>query len=373
MNTSGLFDLKTHLTSGSVPQIEFNSAFGTPNIIQPYYINPFNALNLILISPISPSQFILIKTFLFLVILQFGIFTILKVNYRDNLKALLLSLFATTIPLLWGMSYLSLTIFPFTCSLPYLYFFLTKFIREGNKRYLFALVIIINIVGLDLSTSILLATFTLAVILSEANKITSRMQYLKRILHVCAIVFTSISLFGFIFLHEYIATASQIVHTSLKKSEVISFSPYINFLIKNGMHTILYPIEGSALLLYLPISIYLILGYFYFTKKKNSQNIIDTNFEIRRIISCSLLFMIIPIIPYLFPVTAEMAPSYFRFQFNMAVILLYIAFSKIIVSEKLEICLLKKILFLSLIFDVMLFLINILPGSPFLTFLASLI
>ena len=81
--------------------------------------------------------------FLFLVILQFGIFTILKVNYRDNLKALLLSLFATTIPLLWGMSYLSLAIFPFTCSLPYLYFFLTKFIREGNKRYLFALVIIL--------------------------------------------------------------------------------------------------------------------------------------------------------------------------------------------------------------------------------------
>jgi hypothetical protein len=100
----------------------------------------------------------------------------------------------------------------------------------------------------------------------------------------------------------------------MSKSADISASSYFLFIGAFGLYTILLPLEGSGLILYVPIFILLVSLYSLAKFRKSNEK---TYLEIRFLFQLSLAQFIIPLVLYSLPMTRSVLPSYFRFQFNV--------------------------------------------------------
>jgi hypothetical protein len=148
------------------------------------------------------------------------------------------------------------------------------------------------------------------------------------------IVFTFIfSTLGFIVPFFVNLIENFLTYTSLgigSKSE-ITLLRYMKFLLFNGADSLVRPIEGSALLMYIPLAFYFIIIFSLIHYKKFSIKIDN---DVIRLLMIALFLISIPVIIYSISSIRNFFPTYLRIQLNL--IPLMILLIAVILASKLH-------------------------------------
>jgi hypothetical protein len=350
MIVSRLFDIKNAVSSFTYPGYNFYSGFGIEKISElNMYQNPFNILNLLLMSPLSLINFIIIKNIIFFSLLGFGTAKFLSLYNKDVKNQIFFGITITGAPILWGQIYSSTYLY-FVCSVPILLWLFEKYKSKNNLTYHLISVLIINMTGPDIITT--MAVFLLYFSILFSTLIIYKNQIKKsQIFFVFATPVMSTLSYTLPFLNYFIQKDFLVPADRAH----ISIMDYVRFFFANGIHTFIYPKEGSAINLYVPISLYFIIIYLFY--KLNRMKINVSNY-IKYFCVITITYTLIPVIIYAIPPIADLFPSYLRFQFALWPIFIWILTSLIISQIIIPKLALVKIFFLSIFFEAYWFIYN---------------
>jgi hypothetical protein len=330
MQVSRIFDLQVAIRKFEIPDFNYFSGLGIEKISeQSMYENPINPLNLILLFPINPTQFIVLKTILFLSILQIGTFRLIKKQTGNSTLGVLSAISITSLPVFWSMLY-ARPGFHLICSVPMIIFLFEKYFETKKPTYVCFYSIIIFCAGIDtfnlINIGLILLGLGVASLLNEVK--LKRIKQIKTVGLFSAI--TGILSLGFVipyiaYLLRYDASLNQL---GISKNSNITPVQYIDFLIKNGAHTAIYPIEGSGIQLYLPITISLTVALGLL--QRNIRRTMDQTTRNLLVITASVI--IVPVSLYVFPFTSKFMTSYLRSNLYLLPILIYLVFILMILN-----------------------------------------
>jgi hypothetical protein len=349
MTVSRLFDIKQAISKQIFPGYNFYSGFGIEKISElNSYQNPLNILNVLLISPLSVINFLIIKNVIFLSLLGFGTAKFLSLHDRNIKRQIFFGITITSVPILWGQVFLS-NHFYFICSVPILLWLFEKYKSKNNLIYHLLSILIINMTGPDIVTS--MAIFLLYFSMSFSTLIFYKNQIKKsQIFFMSATPVVSTLTYTLPLLNYLTQNYNNPV-----RHENISISDYVSFIFFNGIHTLIYPKEGSVINLYVPICLYFIVIYLFYKMIKIKAKI--SNF-IKYFCTVIIVYTFLPVIIYTIPPLANLFPSYLRFQFSLWPIFIWILTAMLISQMIIPKFVFIKILFLSLLFELYLFIYN---------------
>ena len=344
---SHYFNIKQAIQSLYYPQINLFSGFGYPNIASlSSYVEPINLINLILYLNISPTQFMLIRSVLNIFILLIGAYKLIYFFTNKSQSSFILSFFVIAFPNIWSIQYLR-TYNGIICAAPMLLYLAMSWQKKQHKRYLFYSLSIIHLVGPDLVTVIII----LSLYLSYLSALAFAKLLRRKDLYLITPVFLGILPFLISFTKLFTDNLSE--PESNISREIISPLSYIKFIALNGLHSFIYPMEGSAIQFYLPISLYI----FYIV---SSAILIKKG--ISRIYNVFALILvnlsIFQLIPYFIPPIAKLLPSYLRWNFLLLPTLVLIFTFVILLKNTFSLRYYLSIGFVSLILEIFFFIIN---------------
>jgi len=357
IHISRLSELQRELNHFRIPEMNYFTGLGLEKLSEVAgYINPINPLHLLLFSGVTPLHFILIKTCLFLTLLQIGTYRLVHFNTKKKSLSQITALLSATLPVYWSIIYPFTTLYCFTCSIPLIIYFYLKFLENQNTRYLISYFILILCIGPDLLGTGTIALLNLALLWTVKK---------SNIFQVKSFIYFSLTgaLGTISFWYPYLFLIQNRMHR-LKELGIFpvaktNFLEYWQFYFSHGAHTLLYPIEGSAILMYVPI--FCVVSIFgYVSRNKN----LYTNKEkklINQFILITLTLFLLPSILYIHPVTSRFLFSYYRNNFNALPILLLIITSTVL--SKIEKKMFNKILAYAIGIEIVLFIIN--PATIF--------
>lgn len=351
MQISRIYDLQKSLNQFNLPQFNYFSGLGISKIEETnVFVNPFNPINILLLLDITPTSFILIKTVLSLTTFQYGLYLNVKQRTKDSNFAQVVGTLGSLLWILWSMSYMLPTSYSFLCSVPLLIYFYERYQENSKNSNLLMLFILISMIGPDLLNSANLLILGVSLIFKNTNN--GAKKKIKWISFNIVILLATSS-FTIPYLGQSLKRHQILSELNIKQTSSINLGEYIEFIFKNGFHTILYPIEGSALQLYVPISILLTLAtYFLIVQKQSRKNDKLT----REILGIVATITLIPTLLYVHPVTSTFVSSYFRTNLNIIPVIIYLYFSLIIYELNKK--LIMKITTISLCLEVLFFIIN---------------
>ena len=353
---SQIFDNQKSFSLLNFPQINLHSGFGIQSIQEKMFQNPFNAFNILLNFPISPAQYVNVRTILFLTIMGLGTYFFLLDYTKNKQLTLFLSSISTALPLFWGMLYGWLGLYSITCSIPMLLYLFSKNKREpkwSNLIYIFA---ILDLVGFDLLSTCVFFVFLISFIITELLFLPRPKQIFLSIPSL--IISFSVTLTFLVPFGSYLIRNFSYLHKmQIHSVNQLTLYGYLKLFISDGAFSIFYPYEGSGILLYLPAFFWVILIFYTFQNFKRVFKRSDTFFLVgpKYYLSFSLILGFLPLIPYAFPFLRKFAPSYFRSQLNICSILVFLASSIVIVKLDLQKNRILKIVAASLITEIFLF------------------
>jgi hypothetical protein len=349
MTVSRLFDIKQAISKHIFPGYNFYSGFGIEKISELNgYQNPFNILNVLLILPLSITNFLMIKNVIFLSLLGFGTAKFLSLHDRNVKSQIFFGITITSVPILWGQVFSSNHLY-FICSVPILLWLFEKYKSKNNLIYHLLSILIINMTGPDIVTT--MAVFLLYFSISFSTLIFYKNQIKKsQIFFICATPVVSTLTYTLPLLNYLTQNYNNPV-----RHENISISNYVSFLFFNGIHTLIYPKEGSGFNLYVPICLYFIIIYLFY--KLIKMKIKVSNF-IKYFCMVIVTYTFLPVIIYTIPPLANLFPSYLRFQFILWPVFIWILTAILISQTIIPKFALIKILFLSILFELYWFIYN---------------
>lgn len=353
ISVSRLHDLQISLQNHKITQYNFFSGLGSEKLGEiAGYLNPANPLNLLLLLDIKPELFILIKTIFFLIILQIGTYKYICSKTNDKIFSIFSALIASSLPVFWSML-LGTTIFNLICAVPLVLFLYEQNIQSNQKKYIATYALLMLCIGLDLITTACLGLLNIALIFSSGDNKFKIKKRLKNFSTFSIVNILATSSFWFPY-YLYLNQRSEVLNlNSIEASSRINFTDYFLFLLQNGLHTFLYPIEGSALQLYVPVFFILLIGIFLVRKNKNYSK---ASGNVQQLLIMATFISLAPAFLYVFPVTSKYAISYFRSNLNFLPILLLIASLLILFNIKHKHSL--RILISATVLEFFLFLIN---------------
>lgn len=350
MTVSRLFDIKNAISTHVFPGYNFYSGFGIEKIMEMnQYQNPFNILNVLLISPLGVIHFIIIKNIIFLSLLGFGTAKFLSLYDKTIKNQIFFGITVTSAPILWGQLYLS-THFYFICSVPILLWLFEKFKSSHNLIYHLVSILIINMTGPDIVTT--MAVFLLYFSMSISTLIFYKNQIKKsKIFFTLATPLVSTLSYSVPFLDFFLqGNYFKTVH-----HEQISIFSYMKFIFFNGIHSLIYPKEGSAINLYVPICLYFIIIYLFY--KLNGIKV-KVSKPVKYFCVIIITYTFLPVMIYTIPPLANLFPSYLRFQFSLWPVFIWILTAMLIAQTIIPKFVLVKILFISILFELFWFVYN---------------
>lgn len=316
--------MKNSFASLEVPQFNPFTQLGTELISEPQlYQNPFSPLNLFLLPFLSPGKLVELKSIIFLAIFAMGIFYLIKDRFNSTLTPTILSLLTLTIPVLSGsvMYYQPFQLLLY--SVPLIYLLLFKF-SQTHKFHLIVLVyMILQTIGLDLISSMVFFVIILSTIASEF--VTKQIKRDAAKTSLIYLILFAISTFNFVypFLTLYFESLSL---SNLSDKSSINLFNYLHFFLMNGLHTFVFPFEGSVYNFYLPLFVY--FGLLYIGYKLITLRLLITLSE-KYLISFLFFLTLIPLVIYSIPFSAKLMPSYFRSSYTLVPIMLTILFLRL--------------------------------------------
>lgn len=352
IHISRLSELQRELHHFRIPEMNYFTGLGLEKLSEVAgYINLSNPLHLLLFLDITPVQFILIKTCLFLSLLQIGTYHL--VYYITNKKTLSLftALLSATLPAYWSIIYPFTSLYCFICAVPLFIYFYLKYTGSLQIRYLISYFILILCIGPDLlaTGNIVLLNLALIWMIKKSNKIQ-----LKSFIYFSLTGAAGTMSFWYPYLFLLQRRKDRLNELGIIPESKTNFLEYWQFVLSNGAHTLLYPIEGSAILMYVPVFCILsVIGYTFCSKKHYTEE--EKKFITKLIFIIFTLFLA-PSILYIHPITSKFLFSYYRNNFNALPILLLIVTS--IIFSKIKINMFNKILIYSIGIEVLLFIIN---------------
>lgn len=330
MNISRLFELQQEIRNFSIPTMNYFGGLGIEKISEVAgYINPVNPLHLVLFLDIRPEQFMLFKTFIFLSLLQIGTYKLIYNKTAKKRLAITTALVAATLPVYWSMLYPFSTAYCFICSVPMIIYLYVKYTETNQLKFLFFYFFLIVLIGPDLITTGNIVILTIAL---SWNSVVSRKSNTFRFKQFLYFSITG-AIATFSFWYPYLLLAmdrtERLATLGISPEAKISFIQYWKMIMLNGAHTLLYPIEGSAIQMYVPHFCLMAIVVFLFSSNQYSRLKVQ---EIRNLLITISTVAILPSLLYLHPVTSKYLSSFFRSNFNLLPILLLIVTS-LIVSE----------------------------------------
>ena len=352
IHMSRLNELQRELHHFRIPEMNYFTGLGLEKLSEVAgYFNLSNPLHLLLFFDITPLQFVLIKTCLFLSLLQIGTYHLVYFITNKKTLSLFTALLSATLPVYWSIIYPFTTPYCFICAVPLFIYFYLKYTGSQKIKYLISYFILILCIGPDLLTTgnIVLLNLALLWMVKKSNK-----MQLKSFIHFSLTGAAGTMSFWYPYLFLLQNRKHKINELGIIPESKTNFHEYWQFVLSNGAHTLLYPIEGSAILMYVPVfCIISVIGYTFCSKKHYTEE--EKKF-ITKLIFITLTFFLAPSILYIHPITSKFLFSYYRNNFNALPILLLIITS--IIFSKIKISMFNKILIYSIGIEVLLFIIN---------------
>lgn len=304
-----------------VPQIDLTKGLGLTFIGQPQmFVDYFNPLNLVLFTPISSELFLVFKAILFIFLLQFGTYKLIGTHTNAQVIPILASLFICFIPTFHGLQF-GLPFFYLMCSVPAILFLINKIMASKSTKYLLAYLALLMCLGLDvigvLSLLILVYSHLLARYFLDYAKIFKPYSYFR--IGIATII-PNLG-FGISFLDSLLENKRFEIYNSIPDGKEYNFTKYWRFILNNGLDSSVTGLEGSAIQLYLPTFIYVLVGFsvFYsFSKKRDRLHSVY--------IFTSICVGVLPSLIYAVPFFQGVFPSALRHHLNFLPILFFLHF-----------------------------------------------
>jgi hypothetical protein len=330
MNISRLIELQQGVRNFNIPTMNYFGGLGIEKISEvAAYINPANPLHLLLFLDITPAQYMLIKTFLFLTILQIGTFKLIYSKTAMKRLAIITALIAATLPAYWSIIYPFSTMYCFICSVPLIIYFYTKYTEKNQVKYLFYYFILIIIIGPDLLTTGNIVIITVALSWNSFASKEKKLLQLKKFLSFSSTGVVATFSFWYPYLLLTLNRSERLEELGISSEAKFNFIQYWKMILLNGAHTLLYPIEASAIQMYVPLFCITTIVIFLFSKNQYSAPKV---LEIKKLLLLTSTVAVIPSLLYLHPITSKYLASFFRNNFNVLPILLLLV-SSLIWSE----------------------------------------
>jgi len=352
INISRVSELQKELQNFQIPEMNFFTGLGLEKLSEVAgYLNPINPLHLLLFFDISPLQFILIKTCLFLSLLQIGTFHLLHSLTNNKTLSILTALLSASLPAYWSIIYPFSTLYCFVCSIPFFIYFYLKYMENHQMKYLTAYFALTLCIGPDLLTTgnIIVLNLALLWMTKKSNNIQ-----LKSFIYFSLTGAIGTMTFWYPYLFLLQNRKNRLIELGIMPEAEFNFFQYWKFFASNGGHTLIYPVEGSAILAYTPVFCLLTVTMYFFYRKKRTIN--EKYITVLKLMLVIFTIFIGPSLLYIHPITSKFLFSYYRNNFNMLPILLLII-TAVIFSE-LKKSTILKILFCSVGIELVLFIIN---------------
>jgi hypothetical protein len=310
------------LRNFSTFQIDLFSSFGQDVSDLPQrYFNNFSVFNLIGILGGSAEQIISIRTSFYLGLFIFGIFKFTRIMGVREEIALFVSPVALTIPYLWSLS--SLTPFSTTLvSIPFILFILNRITQEAGPVYYLIYFILLFHICYDVTSLMLILPivliYTLQLILQMGKSFGEKVITLLKIVSATLI---SVGNFLVTFLDSLLLRRGFWDNLETPEKFSIDLTSYTRFIRNNGADSLLWPSEGSGMLLYTP-AIFFCLALYIVSRLGKQEKVIRT--AVLSLIILIITQLLIPIAIYGVPQTAELMPSYYRGHLNSIPILVFL-------------------------------------------------
>ena len=361
MAVSHYFNIKQAIQNLYYPQINLFSGFGYPNIANlSSYVEPINIINLLFLLNISPIQLLIIRSILSIFALLIGTYKLVYFFTNKSQSSFILSFLVIAFPNIWSIQYLR-TYNGIICAAPLLLYFAMSWQKKQDKKYLFYTIAVIHLIGPDLVTVIII----LSIYLSYFSALALTKCLSRKDLYLILPMFFGILPFLISFTKLFIDNLSS-PEPNISR-EIITPFAYIKFIALHGLHSFIYPMEGSAIQFYLPISIYI----FYISS--TAILIKRRNARIYLVFALILVNLsILQLIPYLVPFLAKLVPSYLRWNFFLVPTLVLIFTCVILLKNSFSLKYYLSVGFTSLILEIFFFIINpfeVIFNSPKLSIL----
>lgn len=294
---------------------EFDKAFGYPRISSlQFYQNPYNPLTWTLLTELSSSNLIVIRSIFFTFILQIGSFLLIRMLTKNNTFSIASSISIVPLPIFWSNAWSASSINALQCT-PLLIFLVFNYLNTGRVMNL----VVLGFLGLisvnDVLSFIVLNLLLFSVLLSifVCNRRLKVAYFIKLIvswvLVQCSFWFPLV--------------AFQMKKSRLegifgnKSTGSLDFFGYWKNIWRLTFDSFVLPREGSQVLAYTPV---ILLGVLMI-------GIIETKkFQCLRVIVFTVMFIIfLPSIFYLIPWASSQLPSTLRIHLNLVPILLSLA------------------------------------------------
>ena len=327
MNISRISELQNSLQNFQIPEMNFFAGLGLEKLSEVSgYLNPINPLHLLLFLNINPEQYILIKTCLFLSILQIGTYyLILDFTNKKNISTTT-ALIAPTLPIYTSMIYPFSTTFCFACSIPMIIYLYTRYMQSQKIRYLAYYFLLLLSIGPDLLTTGTLVILNLAFLPKIKELIRGKIKKFS-LFSLTGCLGTITFWYPYLFLLQNRQERLSILEITQDRN--LTFFDYWKAILLNGAHTLLYPIEGSGIQMYTPLFLIVTITGYIFTRNKYPKMV---NGEINKLLLLILKIGILPSLLYLHPITSTYISSIFRTNFTLLPIL-FLIIGSLVISE----------------------------------------
>lgn len=365
-----LISLKHALSNFEVPTISPYINFGWNFAGEPVTISFLSPINLF-IMVFSPSDIILFRTIIFLILGGIGAYLFIKLLTNDNFISFFASLAYISIPLVIGMIYYT-TALTHYCLIPIFLYLIHKTLETNSiKNIMFFIVLSVFAVSsgdvyffVILPPVVGLYSFLIAYRYYHRGLLNSFKKALFLVFLSCLS-----SSFYLIPLYNNLRTIS-IAETCLREAGFswpltsLGVRGFLSFFYKYCLQSLYKPIEGSGLLLYIPAFFYFViifsLIFWRLVFKENPKQIVIPF----TLVLLGLMMFFISVIFYSIPAISKAGKGVLRYHINLIpfMILLagFICFASInnLKNKKIKIGIYALIIIFSLVIDLLLF------GSP---------
>lgn len=365
MQVSKLASFKDGLIFGELPAINPYIGFGWN------YLGDTTLLQSILL-PINwmilwlpAEEVIIFRTVFFLFLLALGGFLYLRnITKKPNIS-LAGSFILMSLPYLYSMAWMT-TFFNFICIIPLLLYRVDRAISQPTAFNHGFIAIIILLVGNDILSLMTLLPLIFTYSLSSSI-IRFHISPKDSLIITAKFVFIIIvcSAFFLIPFLNNLSENSSYMHKMIdaglaERSGGIELFSYLSFIRIHGLASLLIPTEGSGILLYIPIAIWLLALLPFFHHKALIKTQKSTFIALYPLFIAALTMLLLPIMLHGLPFISSRLPSYFRSSLNAIPFLLTL--SSIIclsliqyIPQKRKVIL--KILLFAIVFEALIFII----------------
>lgn len=270
----------------------------------------------------SPENVLVIRTVFFLWLLMLGGYLYLKEITGDSRLAIAGACILVSVPFLTSMAWMTV-FFNFVCAIPLLLFLIDRAIAKPSATKYATFGLMVAMVGGDILS--IMTLFPLAAIYSFASArgrfCLTWSKAWAAMLAVIATILLSTFFYVAPFLNNLLVNG-HIAHEMVAAGFMsdhhgISLVEFWRFFKENGLKSLWKPIEGSGLLLYIPLALW-IIAFFPLITRKRAMTLEEVPVAtISALFLSAIGLILLPVILHGIPFISSKFPSFFRSQLNV--------------------------------------------------------